>query len=100
MKKESFMDAVSDYQKKNHCTVTEALMAVAEAKPKLHETFLNKSKGQNHAQQHQKDENERLKKVFLEAVGDHQKENSCSRTEALKSVAQRWPRLHAAFRKK
>lgn len=38
---EKFMDAVSAYQKENNCTRTDALRAVAVAKPDLHAAFIH-----------------------------------------------------------
>lgn len=39
---ETYMDAVTAYQNENKCTRTEALQAVAAAKPELHAAFINR----------------------------------------------------------
>lgn len=38
---ETFMDAVTTYQKENNCTKTQALKAIAVARPGLHAVFIN-----------------------------------------------------------
>ncbi len=93
--KQTFMQMVKDYQKSKDCTRTEALSVIAMENPDLHEAFIqenNKLEGTT-GNSHE----EKPKHTFMEIVDDYQKIEGCTRTEALKAIAKKWPGLHAAY---